>query len=49
MPGTPNAPGQLINHGVSVGHIQVRMNEMKDPGTFLPIASGAHERRLLRP
>ena len=36
------APGQLINHGVSVGHIQVRMAVMKDPGTFLPIGSGAH-------
>ena len=36
------APGQLINHGVSVGHIQVRMAVMKDPGTFLPTGSGAH-------
>jgi N-acyl-D-aspartate/D-glutamate deacylase len=34
--------GQLINHGVSVGHIQVRMAVMKDPGTFLPTGSGAH-------
>ena len=36
------APGQLINYGVSVGHIQVRMAVMKDPGTFLPTGSGAH-------
>jgi N-acyl-D-aspartate/D-glutamate deacylase len=36
------APGQLINHGVSIGHIQVRMAVMKDPGTFLPVGSGAH-------
>jgi dihydroorotase len=36
------AAGQLINHGVSVGHIQVRMAVMKDPGTFLPTGSGAH-------
>jgi N-acyl-D-aspartate/D-glutamate deacylase len=35
-------PGQLINHGVSVGHIQVRMAVMKDPGTFLPTGAGAH-------
>jgi dihydroorotase len=36
------AEGQLINHGVSVGHIQVRMAVMKDPGTFLPTGAGAH-------
>ena len=36
------APGQLINHGVSVGHIQVRMAVLKDPGNFLPTGSGAH-------
>ena len=36
------SPGQLINHGVSVGHIQVRMAVMKDPATFLPTGSGAH-------
>lgn len=36
------AAGQLINHGVSVGHIQVRMAVLKDPGTFLPIGPGAH-------
>jgi N-acyl-D-aspartate/D-glutamate deacylase len=36
------APAQLINHGVSVGHIQVRMAVMNDPGTFLPTGSGAH-------
>jgi hypothetical protein len=33
----------LINYGVSVGHIQVRMAVMRDRGTFLPIGPGAHE------
>jgi N-acyl-D-aspartate/D-glutamate deacylase len=32
-----------INHGVSIGHIQVRMKVMHDPGDFLPSGSGAHE------
>ena len=31
-----------INHGVSIGHIQVRMKVMKDPGDFLPSGEGAH-------
>jgi N-acyl-D-aspartate/D-glutamate deacylase len=31
----------LINFGVSVGHIPVRMSVMKDPGTWLPIADAA--------
>src|SRR5262252_806789 len=32
-----------INHGVSIGHIQVRMKVMNDPGDFLPSGAGAHE------
>lgn len=32
----------LINHGVSVGHIPVRMMVMKDLGTFLPTGPAAH-------
>jgi N-acyl-D-aspartate/D-glutamate deacylase len=32
----------LINFGVSVGHIPVRMKVMNDPGTFLPIGDAAH-------
>ena len=32
-----------INHGVSIGHIQVRMKVMKDPGDFLPSGAGAHQ------
>ena len=32
----------LINFGVSVGHIPVRMNVMKDPGNFLPTGDAAH-------
>jgi len=32
----------LINFGVSVGHIPVRMRVMKDPGTFLPTGDAAH-------
>jgi N-acyl-D-aspartate/D-glutamate deacylase len=32
-----------INHGVSIGHIQVRMKVMKDPGDFLPSGAGARE------
>jgi N-acyl-D-aspartate/D-glutamate deacylase len=32
----------LINFGVSVGHIPVRMRVMQDPGTFLPTADAAH-------
>jgi len=36
-----------INHGVSIGHIQVRMKVMKDPGDFLP--SGAGARQLATP
>ena len=32
----------LINFGVSVGHIPVRMRVMKDSGTFLPTGDAAH-------
>ena len=33
----------MINHGVSIGHIPVRMKVMNDPGDFLPSGSGAHQ------
>lgn len=32
----------LINFGVSIGHIPVRMKVMNDPGTFLPSGDAAH-------
>ena len=32
----------LINYGVSIGHIPVRMTVMHDPGTFLPRGDAAH-------
>lgn len=32
----------LINYGVSIGHIPVRMKVMHDPGTFLPSGDAAH-------
>lgn len=32
----------LINFGVSIGHIPVRMKVMHDPGGFLPSGDGAH-------
>lgn len=35
--------GQLINYGVSAGHIQVRMRAFNDPGTRLPTGPGAHQ------
>jgi hypothetical protein len=34
--------GQIINYGVSVGHIKVRMSVMRDPGTFMPVRDGAY-------
>jgi N-acyl-D-aspartate/D-glutamate deacylase len=34
--------GRLINYGVSIGHIPVRMSVLHDPGTFLPSGDGAH-------
>jgi N-acyl-D-aspartate/D-glutamate deacylase len=33
----------LINHGVSIGHIQVRMKVMRDPADFVPSGPGAHQ------
>ena len=36
-------PGRLINYGVSIGHIPVRMAVMHDPGTFLATGAGAHK------
>jgi N-acyl-D-aspartate/D-glutamate deacylase len=35
--------GRLINYGVSIGHIPVRMAVMRDPGSFLPTGPGAHK------
>jgi N-acyl-D-aspartate/D-glutamate deacylase len=32
----------LINFGVSVGHIPVRMKVLRDPGNFLPTGDAAH-------
>jgi dihydroorotase len=32
----------LINFGVSIGHIPVRMKVMKDSGSFLPVGDAAH-------
>jgi N-acyl-D-aspartate/D-glutamate deacylase len=32
----------LINFGVSIGHIPVRMKVLHDPGTFFPTADAAH-------
>ncbi|HYL62906.1 MAG TPA: amidohydrolase family protein [Candidatus Methylomirabilis sp.] len=32
----------LINYGVSIGHIPVRMKVMHDPGGFLPTGDAAH-------
>ena len=34
--------GQIINYGVSIGHIKVRMAVMGDRGTFMPIGDGAY-------
>src|SRR5277367_1554946 len=33
----------LINFGVSVGHIPVRMKVIGDPGVFLPVGAAAHK------
>ena len=35
--------GRLINYGVSIGHIPVRMAVMRDAGSFLPTGPGAHK------
>ena len=43
--GTRQREGKaLINYGVSVGHIPVRMAVMKDPGAFLPSGPAAQSR-----
>jgi imidazolonepropionase-like amidohydrolase len=34
--------GELINYGVSIGHIRVRMSVLHDSGTFLPVDKGAY-------
>jgi N-acyl-D-aspartate/D-glutamate deacylase len=36
-------PGRLINYGVSIGHIPVRMAVLHDPSTFLPSGDAAHK------
>jgi dihydroorotase len=48
--GTDDVPGwyaaregkSLINFGVSIGHIPVRMRVLHDPGTFMPTGDAAH-------
>lgn len=35
-------PGRLINYGVAIGHIPVRMAVMGDPGDFLPSGPAAN-------
>lgn len=32
----------LLNYGVSIGHVPVRMKVMNDPGTFVPSGEAAH-------
>jgi dihydroorotase len=34
--------GQLINYGVSIGHIKVRMSVMHDSGDWFPVDEGAY-------
>ena len=34
--------GRLINYGVSIGHIPVRMAVMRDPGAMFPTGDAAH-------
>jgi len=34
--------GERINHGVSIGHIKVRMQVMGDSGTIMPVSDGAY-------
>ena len=49
--GTDDVPGwyarregkSLINFGVSVGHIPIRMRVMNDPGKWLPTGAAAHK------
>jgi N-acyl-D-aspartate/D-glutamate deacylase len=37
-------PGQMVNYGVSVGHIPARMRVLRDPGGFLPAGIGGSAR-----
>jgi N-acyl-D-aspartate/D-glutamate deacylase len=34
--------GQIVNYGVSIGHVPVRMTVMDDPGDFLPSGAGGY-------
>ncbi|NKB32514.1 MAG: amidohydrolase family protein [Pseudomonadales bacterium] len=34
------AEGQVLNYGISIGHIPIRMVLFDDPGRFLPMAAG---------
>ena len=34
--------GEVINYGVSIGHIKVRMAVMHDSGTWMPVSDGAY-------
>src|SRR5882672_4581107 len=34
--------GELINYGVSIGHIKVRMAVMHDSGSWMPVSDGAY-------
>jgi dihydroorotase len=34
--------GELVNYGVSIGHIKVRMAVMHDSGTWMPVGDGAY-------
>jgi N-acyl-D-aspartate/D-glutamate deacylase len=37
---TERRGGQIVNYGVSIGHIGVRMDVLGDPGDFLPMGVG---------
>jgi N-acyl-D-aspartate/D-glutamate deacylase len=37
----------LVNYGVSIGHVPVRMAVMGDPGTFVPVGPAAHRAATL--
>ncbi len=37
------AGGARINHGVSIGHIKVRMAVLRDSGTVMPVSDGAYQ------
>ena len=34
--------GQVLNYGISIGHIPIRMSLFNDPGRFLPMAAGGN-------